>query len=50
MRSNLINIAFFLEPAVDELIAEWVSKEEKKYTDEHSQNNVFYNEVVESEK
>jgi hypothetical protein len=46
MRSNLINIAFFLEPAVDELIAEWVSK----YTDEHSQNNVFYNEVVESEK
>ena len=46
MRSNLINIAFILEPAVDELITGWVSKEEKKYENEHLQNDEFYREVV----
>ena len=36
MRSNLINIAFFLEPEVDNLIKQWVDEENDKYTQEHS--------------
>ena len=50
MRANLINIAFYLEPAVDTLIAEWISKEDKKYADEHLSNDIFYNQIAESEK
>ncbi len=31
MRANLVNIAFFLEPEVDKLIIEWVTKESERY-------------------
>lgn len=50
MRSNLINIAFYLEPEVDKLIKEWVSKEEERYAREHQQNDEFYEEIVQKEK
>lgn len=50
MRENLINIAFFLEPTVDELIKDWVNKEQVKYENEHLQNDEFYNELVAAEK
>lgn len=42
MRTNLINIAFILEPEVDVLIAKWVEEEKKKYAEEHVQNDVFH--------
>lgn len=50
MRANLINIAFFLEPEVDGLIKEWVSKENNRYEQEHRSNDEFYQEYVEKEK
>lgn len=49
MRDNLINIAFILEPEVDVLIKEWVTREEKKYENEHSENDQFYSQVVTKE-
>jgi len=50
MRQNLIDIAFFLAPAVDELISKWVAAEDVKYKEEHADNDVFYAEIVEAEK
>lgn len=50
MRSNLINIAFYLEPEVDKLIKEWVSKETERYNQEHLSNDQFYDEYVQSER
>ena len=50
MRANLINIAFFLEPEVDKLIKEWVTKESERYQMEHQSNDQFYTELVQSEK
>ena len=42
MRSNLINIAFILEPEVDKLIVTWVEEERKRYENEHTENDSFY--------
>ena len=39
MRTNLINIAFILEPAVDELLKDWVLREKEKYEKEHAEND-----------
>ena len=50
MRANLINIAFLLEPEVDKLIKEWVTKENERYQMEHQSNDQFYTELVQSEK
>lgn len=50
MRANLINIAFLLEPEVDGLIKEWVSKESNRYEQEHKSNDEFYAEFVEKER
>ncbi len=49
MRENLINIAFILEPGVDELIKERVATEDKKYHDEHASNDLFYEDIVKQE-
>ena len=49
MRANLINVAFYLEPEVDKLIKEWVTRENERYTQEHQQNDVFYADFVKVE-
>ncbi len=46
MRANLVNVAFYLEPEVDKLIKEWVTRENERYVQEHQQNDVFYEEFV----
>jgi len=46
MRANLINIAFYLEPEVDKLLADWVSKEAERYRVEHLQNDEFHMTIV----
>jgi hypothetical protein len=46
MRANLVNIAFFLEPEVDHLIKEWVTKETERYNMEHLSNDQFYEELA----
>ncbi len=46
MRANLVNVAFYLEPEVDKLIKEWVTRENERYAQEHQQNDVFYEEFV----
>lgn len=50
MRSKLIDIAFYLTPAVDELMQHEIESEEQKYRQEHIDLNAFYNQVVEAEK
>lgn len=50
MRNKLIEIAFYLTPAVDELMKEQIANEEEKYRIEHEQLDNFYIEVVEAEK
>lgn len=50
MRENLVNIAFLLEPEVDKLMEDWVKEETDKYTQEHSSNDQFYNELSQKEK
>jgi hypothetical protein len=49
MRANLINIAFYLEPQVDEFIKSWVQREKDKYEAEHKDNDVFYEVYIEQE-
>ena len=46
MRANLVNIAFLLEPEVDKLLVEWVTKEAERYRREHVQNDEFHQELV----
>lgn len=50
MRSKLIEIAFYLEPQVDELMKKQIKDEEEKYRLEHIECDQFYEEVVEAEK
>ena len=45
----MINIAFLLEPQVDELLIEYREKDEKRYELEHLENDEFYEEVVKSD-
>ena len=47
MRNNLIEIAFYLEPEVDQLIKKWVDEENATYTKEHEQNSIFYQGIFE---
>ena len=42
MRQKLIDIAFFLEPQVDELMHKQVVDEEAKYQLEHEECEEFY--------
>jgi hypothetical protein len=49
LRDDLINIAFFLEPKVDELMVSFKEQDEKKYEAEHLQNDQFYEEVVKAD-
>jgi hypothetical protein len=42
MRANLIEIAFFLTPEVDELLEQWVTREAERYQIEHASNDQFY--------
>jgi len=46
LRNDLINIAFLLEPQVDELLVEHREKEEARYQQEHDENDKFYEEIV----
>lgn len=50
MRSKLIEIAFYLTPAVDELMKQQIRDEEEKYRIEHEECDGYFYEVVESEK
>jgi len=49
MRANLVDIAFFLAPEVDNLIRQWITQESEKYRVEHSQNDSFYEELSQKE-
>jgi len=49
LREDLINIAFFLEPKVDELLVSFKEADEKKYELEHIENDAFYDEVVKAD-
>ena len=49
LREDLIFIAFYLEPKVDELLVSFKEQDEKKYEQEHIQNDVFYEEVVKAD-
>ena len=46
LRDDLINIAFLLEPQVDELLVEYRVKDEKRYELEHAELDVFHQDVV----
>ena len=46
MRQKLIDIAFYLEPQVDELMKQQISDEETKYAAEHQDCDEFYNGIV----
>lgn len=46
LRDDLINIAFLLEPQVDELLVEYRVKDEKRYEQEHTELDSFHEEVV----
>lgn len=49
MRDNLIFIAFYLEPEVDKIIQEWIDNDKVKYEQEHIENDVFHEQLVDSE-
>ena len=49
MRQKLIDIAFFLEPAVDELMASQIRDENEKYAREHEECDQFHLEVEAAE-
>jgi len=49
MRQNLIDIAFYLAPEVDAMIAKQVAEEKEKYRLEHLSNDEFYEETVKAE-
>lgn len=49
MRQNLVDIAFFLAPEVDELIKTWIAHENERYRQEHVVNDQFYEEFVKRE-
>jgi hypothetical protein len=49
MRQNLVDIAFFLAPEVDELIKTWIAHENERYRQEHLVNDSFYEEFVKRE-
>lgn len=49
MRDNLVFIAFYLEPEVDQIIQEWIDNDKAKYEQEHVQNDVFHEELVAAE-
>ena len=48
MRQKLIDIAFYLEPQVDELMKQQVTDENEKYAAEHEECDQFYGTVVEN--
>lgn len=45
----MIDIAFLLEPQVDEFLVEYQEKDAARYCAEHEQNDQFYDEVVQSD-
>ena len=49
MRQNLIDIAFFLAPEVDNLIKDWVAHETERYRLEHLSNDEFYQDMLQQE-
>ena len=50
MRQKLVDIAFFLAPAVDELMRQQIEDENEKYRLEHIALDEFHLEIVEAEK
>jgi len=50
MRQKLIDIAFYLEPQVDELMKQQIADEEAKYSAEHQECDEFYENIVINEK
>ena len=49
LRDDLIGVAFLLEPQVDALMIDFKEKDEKKYENEHVENDTFFDEVVKSD-
>ena len=49
MRQKLIDIAFFLEPQVDELMKQQITDETEKYEAEHQDCDQFYDDIVHNE-
>lgn len=49
MRQKLIDIAFFLEPAVDDLMESQVRDENEKYAREHEECDQFHLDVEAAE-
>jgi hypothetical protein len=49
MSDKLINIAFYLKPAVDELMESQIAKEAEKYAREHEECDGFHQEIVAAE-
>lgn len=50
MRQKLVDIAFYLEPQVDELMKQQISDEEAKYSAEHQDCDEFYRGIILQEK
>jgi hypothetical protein len=42
----MIDIAFLLEPEVDDLLQEYREQDAVRYEQEHKENDVFYEDVV----
>ena len=49
LRDNLVYIAFELEPAIDDLMLEFMNNDKAKYAHEHSTLAKFYKQVLESD-
>lgn len=46
LRADLIDIAFLLEPQVDELLTDYREQDTVRYEAEHTENDAFYDDVI----
>lgn len=49
LRNELVGIAFYLEPQIDELMVSFKEQDDLKYSNEHLENEEFYEEVVKTD-
>jgi hypothetical protein len=50
LREDLINIAFLLEPQVDDLLTDYKDQDLRRYAQEHEENDTYYEKVIDSDK
>lgn len=50
LREDLINIAFLLEPQVDELLTDYKEQDIVRYAAEHAENDIFFEKVIREDK